>query len=160
MRSLGIHLRTLSLDVKIPINKTIFKIAVLKWHLGLPGASELMPWLCGLPSHQNPMVLITSEGRSLTFKRKDFSCLGHHLSVNSLAPGKFAWNFRQVIFKQISVIDSWDISCEIALIWISVDFTDYRATLIQVMASGRQATSHYLSQCWPRYLSPYGVTRP
>ena len=24
----------------------------------------------------------------------------------------------------------------------------------------RQATSHYLSQCWPRSLSPYGVTRP
>ena len=23
-----------------------------------------------------------------------------------------------------------------------------------------QATSHYLSQCWPRSLSPYGVTRP
>ena len=24
----------------------------------------------------------------------------------------------------------------------------------------RQATSHYLSQCWPRSLSPYGVIRP
>ena len=24
----------------------------------------------------------------------------------------------------------------------------------------RQATSHYLSQCWPRSLSSYGVTRP
>ena len=23
-----------------------------------------------------------------------------------------------------------------------------------------QATSHYLNQCWPRYMSPYGVTRP
>ena len=31
---------------------------------------------------------------------------------------------------------------------------------IQVMAWCRQATSHYLSQCWPRSLSPYGVTRP
>ena len=28
------------------------------------------------------------------------------------------------------------------------------------MAWCRQATSHYLSQCWPRSLSPYGVTRP
>ena len=28
------------------------------------------------------------------------------------------------------------------------------------MAWCRQATSHYLSQCWPIYLSPYGVTRP
>ena len=31
--------------------------------------------------------------------------------------------------------------------------------LAQVMAWCRQATSHYLSQCWPRSLSPYGVTR-
>ena len=28
------------------------------------------------------------------------------------------------------------------------------------MAWCRQATSHYLSQCWPRSVSPYGVTRP
>ena len=28
------------------------------------------------------------------------------------------------------------------------------------MAWCRQATSHYLSQCWPRSLSPYGFTRP
>ena len=34
------------------------------------------------------------------------------------------------------------------------------STLVQVMAWCRQATSHYLSQCWPRSLSPYGVTRP
>ena len=31
-------------------------------------------------------------------------------------------------------------------------------TLGQVMAWWRQATSHYLSQCWRAYLSPYGVT--
>ena len=68
--------------------------------------------------------------------------------INSLAPGKLAWNFKQVIFKRILVIDSWCISCEIALIWMSLDFTDDR----------RQ--SHYLSQCWHRSLLPYGVTRP
>ena len=79
---------------------------------------------------------------------------------NSLAPGKFEWNFRYVIFKQILVIDGWGISCEIALIWMSSDFTDDQSTLVQVMAWCRQATSHYLSQCWPRSLSPNGVTRP
>ena len=80
--------------------------------------------------------------------------------INSLAPGKYEWNFRHVIFKQILVIDGWDISCEIALIWMSLDFADDQSTLVQVMAWCRQATSHYLSQCWPRSLSPYGVTRP
>ena len=42
MKSLGIHLSVSSLDdVKIPIIKTRLKIAVLKWHPGLPGANEL-----------------------------------------------------------------------------------------------------------------------
>ena len=40
-----------------------------------------------------------------------------------------------------------------------LDLTDDKSTLVQVMAWCRQATSHYLSQCWPRSLSPYGVTR-
>ena len=34
------------------------------------------------------------------------------------------------------------------------------STLVQVMAWCRQATSHYLNQCWPRSPTPYGVTRP
>ena len=73
---------------------------------------------------------------------------------------KFEWNFRYVIFKRILVIEGWGISCEIALIWISLDFTDDQSTLVQVMAWCHQATSHYLSQCWPRSPSPCGVTRP
>ena len=76
------------------------------------------------------------------------------LRVNSLAPGKFEWSFRHVIFKQILVIDGWGICCEITLIWMSLDFTDDQSTLVQVMAWCRQATSHYLNQCWPRSLSP------
>ena len=74
--------------------------------------------------------------------------------------GKFEWNFRYLIFKWILVIDDWGISCENSLIWMSLDFTDDQSTLDQVMAWCCQATSHYLSQCWPRSLSPYGVTRP
>ena len=80
--------------------------------------------------------------------------------INSLAPGNFEWNLRHVIFKKILMIDGWGISCEIALIWMSLDFTDEQSTLVQVMAWCRQATNHYLSQCWPRSLSPYGITRP
>ena len=80
--------------------------------------------------------------------------------LNSLAPGKFKWNFGYVIFKRVLVIDGWGISCEIALIWISLYFTDNQSRLVQVMAWCCQATSHYLSQCWPRSMMPYGVTRP
>ena len=79
---------------------------------------------------------------------------------NSLAPGKFEWNFRYVIFKWMLVIDGWGIRCEIALIWMSLDFTDDQSTLVQLMTWCRQATNHYLSQCWLRSLSLYGITRP
>ena len=58
------------------------------------------------------------------------------------------------------MIAGWGISCEIAPIWMSLDFTNDQSTLVQVMAWCRQATSYYLSRCWPRSLSPYGVTRP
>ena len=40
------------------------------------------------------------------------------------------------------------------------DLTDDKSSLIQVMAWCHQATRHYLSHCWPRSMSPYGVTRP
>ena len=79
---------------------------------------------------------------------------------NSLAPGRFEWNFRYLTSQIISVIDGWGISCKLALRWTSLDLTDDKSTLVQVMACCLTASSHYLSQCWPRSLSPYGVTRP
>ena len=79
-------------------------------------------------------------------------------NINSLAPGKFEWNFGYLIFQIISVIEGWGISCELAHRWMSLHLTDDKSTLVQVMAWCRKATSHYLSQCWP--LSPNGVTRP
>ena len=85
---------------------------------------------------------------------------GDLYTINSLAPGIFEWNFKYVIFTWILVIDGWGICCEIVLKWMSLDFTDDQSTLVQVMAWCHQATSYYLSQCWPRFLLPYGVTRP
>ena len=87
-------------------------------------------------------------------------CHETRVSVGSLTPGKFEWDFRYVIFKWILVIDGWGISSEIVLIWMSLDYTDDQSTLVHVMAWCRQAPSHYVNQCWPRSLSPYGVTRP
>ena len=56
--------------------------------------------------------------------------------------------------------EDWDKSCEIALRSVSLEFSDDKSTLVQVMAWCRQAASHYQSQCWPRSVSPYGITRP
>ena len=41
---------------------------------------------------------------------------------------------------------------------MSLDLNDDKATLVQVMAWCYQATSHYLSQCWPRFMLSYAVT--
>ena len=58
------------------------------------------------------------------------------------------------------MVESRGIKCEIALRWKSLDLTDDKSTLVQVMAWRRQATSHNLNQCRLRYRAPYGVTRP
>ena len=97
----------------------------------------------------------TSHGRVCETKG---SQTGGSLVWNRLISKLTHWPWK--IVKQILVIGGLGISCEIALIWISLDFTDDQSALVQVMAWCRQATSHYLSQCWPRSLSPCGVTRP
>ena len=53
---------------------------------------------------------------------------------NSLAPGRFERNLRKVIFKLILMIGGWGIFCKIALRWMSMDLTDDKSTLVQVMA--------------------------
>ena len=48
---------------------------------------------------------------------------------------------------------------EIALRWIPLNTFDDKSALVQVKAWCHQATNHYLSQCWPRFMFPYGVSR-
>ena len=98
---------------------------------------------------------------------KAYSCIAlslvqYHIliALNSLTPGRFQRNIRKVIFQPILVMDAWSISCKIVLKWMPMDLTYGKSTLVQVMAWCCQAPSHYLSQCWPRSLSPYGVIRP
>ena len=62
-------------------------------------------------------------------------------------------------FQSRFMIGIFRYSYDNTLIWMSHDLTDVKSTLVQVMAWCRQATSHYLSQCWPRSVSPYGITR-
>ena len=44
--------------------------------------------------------------------------------------------------------------------WMSQKIFGDKSTLVQVRAWCRQATSHYLSQRWPRSIPSYGVTMP
>ena len=88
----------------------------------------------------------------------------HDITFNFLHPTTMLsiWisNLGQVIFKLISVINGCDICSVIALTWMSLDLTDDKSTLFLVMAWCHKATSHYLNQCGPRSMSPYGATGP
>ena len=87
-------------------------------------------------------------------------CVSEWLSLIHWPLGDLKKNLRKVIFKLILMIFGWGIFCKIALKWMSMDLTDDKSTLVQAMAWCHQATSHYLSQCWPRSMPPNGVTRP
>ena len=80
------------------------------------------------------------------------------LIFNSLAPGWCGNNFESKIVKLITENSSLGIHCEIASREIPQNSTNEKSTLVQVMACCRQATSHYLSQCWLRFMLPYSIT--
>ena len=80
---------------------------------------------------------------------------------NSLAPGRCGSNFKSVISKHIIWwINFMSTSCEIVLKWMPQNTFNEKSTLVQITAWYCQATSHYLSHCWPISMSPYHVTRP
>ena len=90
------------------------------------------------------------------------NCQGARLCAvfDSLSSGRFEGNFIEVNFKLMLMIDGLGIFVEIDFRLILLDLTNEKSTLVQVMAWCGQATSHYLSQCWPRSMSPNGVSRP
>ena len=81
------------------------------------------------------------------------------IPLNSLTPEGFGFDYKNVIFSlalQTCIFRSYDNIIR----WMPQDLTYCKSTLVQVMAWCHLATSHYLIQCWPRSLLPYGVTRP
>ena len=73
--------------------------------------------------------------------------------VNSLAPGKFEWKFRYVVFKPISVVDGWGISWNCP----NMNVTG----LWSVNTGSGNGLVHPLPEPMLTQISlPYGVTRP
>ena len=81
-------------------------------------------------------------------------------AINLLTPGRYEWQFKNAIFNPVLLYGTLRSSHDDAFRWMLQDFNDDKSTLVQVMAWCRQATSHYLSQSWPRYMLSYGITRP
>ena len=90
------------------------------------GITTADPHLCNILSATqciNKLVQCVRRQSISALLQRIQSLLFHpHCLLNSLAPGKFEWNFRNVIFKQILVTAGWGICYEIALIWMSLDW--------------------------------------
>ena len=71
-------------------------------------------------------------------------------------------NLPDYNFQTSLIIGGWNIACEIAIKWLSRDLTHDKSALVEVMAWFPQATSHYLSLCWPSSVLPlaFGINKP
>ena len=131
VRSLGFHLRASSLDdVKIPINKTRLKIAVLKWHLGLPGANELiMTWQFQEPGHHQSW-LNSLWPRDAIWRHQTGLTLVQGMGCCPMAPSHYLhqwwlvylFSFKRMNMKMLSA--KWNPFCSslnmLSLLWIPV----------------------------------------
>ena len=75
--------------------------------------------------------------------------------INSLALRRSECDSKNGIFNLVLLIGIFRFFHDNTTRWMPQDLSDDKSTLVQVMAWCRQATSHYLSQCWPRSLTPY-----
>ena len=76
-------------------------------------------------------------------------------SILSTWPSKqFAVNHSTVVSESVIVKPFLQIDIMTISWWMPQGLTDDMSALVQVTA-----LSHYLSQCWPSSISPYGVTR-
>ena len=75
-------------------------------------------------------------------------------------PGRNGWQFADNILK--CIFFKWKLwyMIQIWLEFVPWGPVDSWSALVQVMAWCHQAPSHYLSWCWWRSMSPYGVTWP
>ena len=102
-------------------------------------------------------------------KRWHFRRLGPHVSweISQIYIEANVWLTMRVFSHCLKVylkliIQTSDLGThgETVLMWKPQNTIDDNLILAQVMARCHQATSHYISQCWPRAMSPYGIIRP
>ena len=102
---------------KLFVKKLLMSVTLTPWMTG----TRLFLWDVLAHAKTSAGIVVTKEDRHKTipfyFIQNTFSTIrlyhsnsGHHLRVlNSLDPGKFWWNFREIFVKLISMIDGWGI---------------------------------------------------
>ena len=79
--------------------------------------------------------------------------------INSMASWRCGCNFRSVIFNLILGMISWALAAKLISFECHRNPTGDGSALVQVMAWCSKAINHYLYQCLPRSMSPYGIVR-
>ena len=103
---------------------------------------ELIFWAL----HEKLSLLVTLTLRMLTLEMLTVCGQQHSYSTHRM----FLWKCRR--FRESRCLD-WGVGLEPLLRWTPPNSIDDKTTLVQVMAWCRQASSHYLNQCWPRSMS-------
>ena len=149
----------------------------MQGNTGLTHSGLLTPYGdIGLGQHWLRWWLVAWRHQAITWTSVDLSSVtssGIHLRaishkipqsfrsqwVNSLSAERFGCGIRCVDFKHYFSIDIVNIQVNIAREWMPKKTIDHKSMLAQVMAWCCQAPSHYPSQYWASYMSPYGITR-
>ena len=131
----------------------------------------LMPKLLASPGYQHPWYWLCRIGKFLSYSRTDLNylrlahvkklyklCISLYFLKNLTCKGKTYWPLGDVVV--ILNVCCWNPCGSWALLVNcsqvnATNTSDGMITLVQVMAWCCQATSHYLSQCWPRSMLPY-----
>ena len=76
--------------------------------------------------------------------------------TNITAPGDVEVILQMYFSNSFYELISWALPVKFGLKWVPQNHIDDKPTLVQVMSWCHLATSHYLSQCWPTSMLPYG----
>ena len=117
--------------------------------------SELNTWSTDTSFIISADILICGKKNRTTWNQ----CHHFILSLTHWPRGDMAVILK-VLFSNSLWRTAWVGTCfETAHKWLLLKLTNDKSTLTQVMAWCRQATSHYLNQCWPRSMTPYSIMR-
>ena len=104
------------------------------------------------------LIFCPNSWLHLSWLMNDFLKIKFKFKINPIGPGRCY--FDSVIFKLMLWIENMIISCKIVLMWMQPIPVDDKSVLVQLISWCHQAPSHCPMQCWPRSVSPYGITRP
>ena len=97
---------------------------------------------------------VSDNGRSLQFDYRDTLAMARGTGIpafNRMKPEQNGRCFAEDIFLHIFMNENVRILNKISVKYGPRDPVDEKSALDQVMACCRQATSHYLIQCWPNF---------